>query len=82
MSEKVLNDSSRFGPSERELRHEFKRVDRNADGRIDLAEFEELLEGLGADMTHEVMTIGFNEVDIDKDGLIDVREFCEWWLSD
>ena len=75
-------DSPRSTTSRAELRREFKRVDRNVDGRIDFAEFKDLLEGLGAGMSQQVMHIGFHEVDADKDGLIDLEEFCEWWLSD
>jgi Ca2+-binding EF-hand superfamily protein len=82
MTQPSTGDTSRFATSRAELRREFKRVDRNVDGRIDFAEFQDLLEGLGADMSAQVMRIGFHEVDTDKDGLIDLREFCDWWLAD
>jgi calcium-binding protein CML len=74
--------SSRRAASQAELRREFKRVDVNRDGRIDLAEFEALLIGLEAGMSHEEMRTGFHDVDTDKDGRIDVHEFIEWWDSD
>jgi calcium-binding protein CML len=76
------SNSIRSATSRAELRREFKRVDRNDDGRIDFTEFKDLLDGLDADMSQQVMHIGFHEVDTDKDGLIDLQEFCDWWLTD
>jgi Ca2+-binding EF-hand superfamily protein len=40
------------------------------------------LEGLEAGMSIEEMQIGFGEVDSNRDGLIDCREFTDWWTSD
>jgi Ca2+-binding EF-hand superfamily protein len=76
------HETPRSTTSRAELRREFKRVDRNVDGRIDFAEFKDLLEGLGAGMNQHVMQIGFHAVDADKDGLIDLQEFSDWWLTD
>jgi Ca2+-binding EF-hand superfamily protein len=69
-------------PAHRELIEEFAAADRDNDGRIDFGEFRLLLEGLEAAMTIEEMQIGFSEVDADRDGLIDCREFVDWWSSD
>lgn len=66
----------------RELLEEFAVADRNDDGRVNYAEFKQLLEGLDAGMSEEEMRIGFEEVDSDRDGLIDRREFAEWWSAD
>jgi Ca2+-binding EF-hand superfamily protein len=33
-------------------------------------------------MSKQELTLGFREVDTDRDGLIDTREFIEWWKSD
>jgi Ca2+-binding EF-hand superfamily protein len=78
----MSDHESRFSAGETELRREFKRVDRNRDGKVNYEEFKELLEGLEAGLTEEEMRIGFGEVDQDKDGLIDRQEFVDWWLSD
>lgn len=78
MAERV----SRFSSNTGELHREFKRVDRNQDGKVSFEEFKELLEGLDAGMTEVEMHIGFREVDTDKDALISCQEFVEWWSSD
>ena len=74
--------SLRHPASGRELREAFATADRDRDGRIDFAEFEQLLDDLEAGMSKEDLTIGFREVDTDHDGLIDSQEFMEWWRSD
>lgn len=66
----------------RELREAFMAADRDQDGHIDSAEFEQLLDDLEAGMTKQDLAIGFREVDTDHDGLIDSIEFMEWWRSD
>jgi len=66
----------------RELTRQFAAADLNDDGRIDFDEFRRLLDGLDAAMSAEEMRIGFHEVDVDRDGLIDCREFIDWWSSD
>ncbi|HEY8540713.1 MAG TPA: EF-hand domain-containing protein [Steroidobacteraceae bacterium] len=78
----MSGEGSRFSPDAAELRREFKRVDRNHDGKVNFEEFKEMLEGLEAGMSDLEMRIGFSEVDQDKDGLIDQQEFAEWWASD
>lgn len=65
-----------------ELRREFILADRDRDGRIDMAEFAQLLDGLRADMSTHDMQIGFRAIDTDHDGRIDRQEFMEWWTTD
>lgn len=74
--------NSRHPAGHRELLQQFAMADRDNDGRIDFAEFELLLDGLEAAMSIEEMQIGFREVDANRDGLIDCREFIDWWSSD
>ena len=74
--------STRHPAAERELLEEFAVADRDNDGRVNFAEFKQLLDGLEAGMSEAEMRIGFEEVDTDRDGFIDRREFFEWWSAD
>lgn len=80
-----MNDrapTNRHPSGQRELLEEFAVADRDDDGRINLQEFRLLLEGLDAGMSDEEIKLGFQEIDADRDGLIDRREFADWWSSD
>ena len=73
--------------SDRNPRHsvagrEFATADRDNDGRIDFGEFKLLLEGPDAAMSIEETQTGFRQVDADRNGLTDCREFVDWWSSD
>jgi Ca2+-binding EF-hand superfamily protein len=74
--------NTRHPASQRELIQEFAAADRDNDGRIDFGEFRALLEGLDAGMSIEEIQLGFRELDADRDGFIDCREFTDWWSSD
>jgi calmodulin len=78
----MADRNTRHPAEHRELVQEFAAADRDHDGRIDFREFRLLLEGLNADMTAQEMGIGFQEVDTDRDGLIDCSEFIDWWGAD
>jgi calmodulin len=78
----TMEEGGRHPAHDRELLEEFAVADRNGDGRINFAEFKQLLEALEAGMSAAELKIGFAEVDTDRDGLIDRREFAEWWSSD
>jgi Ca2+-binding EF-hand superfamily protein len=73
---------TRHPAAERELLEEFAVADRDNDGRVNFAEFKQLLDGLEAGMSEAEMRIGVEEVDTDRDGFIDRREFFEWWSAD
>lgn len=66
----------------RELKEEFVVADKDRDGRIDVNEFAQVMQGLEAGMSATDLRIGFREIDTDADGLIDFREFSEWWSAD
>lgn len=66
----------------RELKEEFVLADRDRDGRIDLGEFKQLMQGLEAGMSAAELRLGFHEIDTDADGLIDFHEFVDWWSED
>ncbi len=64
---------------EEELRENFDHFDRNRDGRLDLAEFSELMEALGALEPGESASMGFQAIDTDSSGLVEFDEFVRWF---
>lgn len=61
-----------------ELRWDFSSVDSDEDGNIDSAEFESLMDSLGAEMTQEKLRIAFRGTDTDGNGKISCDEFIKW----
>ena len=65
-----------------ELREAFDYNDRDSDGKIQLDEFSSMLDELEAEMSKSDIEIGFKDIDINDDGLIDFEEFVAWWAED
>lgn len=65
-----------------ELRESFEYNDRDGDGKIELEEFIEMLDELGAEMSDQEAGIGFRDIDSNDDGRIDFAEFVAWWAED
>ena len=65
-----------------ELREAFDYNDRDTDGKIQLDEFSSMLDELEAEMSKSDIEIGFKDIDINDDGLIDFEEFVAWWTED
>ena len=65
-----------------ELQETFEYNDLDADGMIELDEFMQMLQELGGEMTEREAQIGFAEIDTNDDGLIDFKEFIDWWTED
>ncbi|MEZ5566651.1 MAG: EF-hand domain-containing protein [Gammaproteobacteria bacterium] len=63
----------------KELNESFRYNDANKDGRIEFAEFVEMLEQLEAEVSDAEARVGFDEVDSDDDGAINFDEFVAWW---
>ena len=59
----------------------FTRFDRNGDGLVGKAEFRAILEALGDNPSHEILSLEFAAMDTNSDGMIDFREFKAWWLD-
>jgi Ca2+-binding EF-hand superfamily protein len=64
-----------------ELMENFEHFDRDHNGKIDLAEFSELLDALGSDMNDGDKRIGFDAIDTDGSKAIDFDEFATWWAD-
>ena len=65
-----------------ELREDLEFNDGDNDGRIQFAEFAELMALLEADMDQHDCRLGFREIDTDGDGAIEFDEFVAWWTTD
>lgn len=63
------------------LRARYDGYDRNADGRLELAEFAQLLDELGAGYEQAQVRSAFESLDANHDGLIDFPEFSGWWVG-
>lgn len=62
-----------------ELEESFRYNDANNDGRIVFTEFVNMLDALEAGMKPDEARVGFEEIDTDKDGSIELDEFIDWW---
>ncbi|MCA9670415.1 MAG: EF-hand domain-containing protein [Myxococcales bacterium] len=62
-----------------ELQEIFEAFDRDNNGKIDYDEFGQLMEALGAELSEQEKRIGFDAIDLNKNALIEFREFAAWW---
>ncbi len=65
--------------STEELQENFEYFDGDGDGRLDLSEFSNLMEALGALEPGEKAVIGFREIDTDGNGTVEFDEFARWF---
>ncbi len=60
-------------------RADFDFNDRDHDHQLTLREFLQFMADLDPEMTEEEGRIGFDEIDTNHDGLINLNEFRAWW---
>jgi calmodulin len=63
------------------LREDFDLNDLNRDGRLTLGEFIRFMRSVDEDLTAEQCQIGFDEIDTNRDGVIEFEEFVAWSLG-
>jgi Ca2+-binding EF-hand superfamily protein len=61
------------------LRARFDSNDHDADGKINEAEFGQLLDALGVGFSSAQVHHAFGSIDVNQSGFIDYEEFCVWW---
>lgn len=64
-----------------DLEEQFDECDADGDWRISAAQFEQLLDNLGAEIGPAKRRARFDAINTDRDGVIDRREFMNWWSS-
>jgi Ca2+-binding EF-hand superfamily protein len=79
MRDRTTLDYVKPGAEERgRLREDFDFNDLNHDGRLTLGEFIRLMRSVDEDLTAEQCQIGFDEIDTNRDGVIEFEEFVAW----
>ena len=82
MRDRTTLDYVKPGAEERgRLREDFDFNDLNHDGRLTLGEFIRLMRSVDEDLTAEQCQIGFDEIDTNRDGVIEFQEFVAWSLG-
>jgi Ca2+-binding EF-hand superfamily protein len=64
-----------------EIKEMFEHYDRDGNGSIDREEFASLCRALGGGFDPDEMTLGFDAIDTNHNGVIEFSEFLEWWSS-
>ncbi|HRX90186.1 MAG TPA: EF-hand domain-containing protein [Steroidobacteraceae bacterium] len=59
----------------------FEQTDVDGDGSISYLEFKSMMADLDPHMKESAVQIGFREIDLDRDGEIDLAELRAWWLG-
>ncbi len=59
----------------------FEQADVDGDGSISFLEFKAMMADLDANMKEPSLRIGFQEIDLDHDGEINLDELRAWWRS-
>jgi len=63
------------------LKAAFDHADGDSNGKIDFLEFATLLEKCGMNIGTAQAQFGFQAIDTDNDGMIELDEFIEWWSA-
>jgi len=63
------------------LREDFDYNDLNKDGHLTLGEFIHYMKSVDEEITAEECSIGFDEIDTNRDGAIQFDEFHAWWTD-
>lgn len=70
--EKLFND---------DVKPAFAKFDKDGSGAIDKAELKELSKDLGNELSEGDLNTALKDLDLNKDGVIDVNEFARWYFS-
>lgn len=65
-----------------ELKKVFKRFDANGDGKISSSELADVMRALGSPPTADELRRMMTEMDTDRDGFVDLKEFMDFHCGD
>jgi Ca2+-binding EF-hand superfamily protein len=63
------------------MREDFDFNDQNKDGMLSLGEFIRFMKTLDDEISTEECEVGFEVIDVNKDGGITFDEFSAWWTE-
>ena len=73
----VMEDKLKEVDTYEDLIEEFKKLDKDGDGKIPAPEFKQYMKNMGTKMTAEQLEEMMKEADSKGDGSIDIDEFCQ-----
>ena len=66
---------------EKDVKTAFAKFDKDNSGAIDREELGQLSKELGTELTEEQLTAALVDLDLNKDGVVDLDEFCRWYFT-
>jgi hypothetical protein len=64
-----------------EVAEAFRQFDEDGSGAIDKDELQQLSKQLGHPLSEEELATALDDLDLNKDGVIDFDEFCRWYFT-
>ena len=64
-----------------EVEPAFKKFDKDGSGAIDKDELGQLMKDLGNELNEEQLTEALKDLDLNGDGVIDLKEFSRWYFT-
>jgi Ca2+-binding EF-hand superfamily protein len=64
-----------------EVKVAFDKYDADGSGAIDKDELAQLSKELGHELTGEELEKALKDLDLNGDGVIDMKEFSRWWFT-
>jgi hypothetical protein len=65
----------------KEVQTAFNKYDADGSGAIGKGELAELSKELGHELTVEELDKALTDLDLNGDGVIDIKEFSRWWFT-
>ena len=72
----VMEDKLKEVDTYEDLIEEFKKLDKDGDGKIPAPEFKQYMKNMGTKMTADQLEEMMKEADSKGDGSVDIEEFC------